>query len=50
MGSLQVLRAPPTDQRHAASGVMLTDYSKLPTGVNVSVNACVAHCVSPATD
>lgn len=35
---------------HSVLAVRLTDDSKLTIGVNVSVNSCMLHCVSPVAD
>lgn len=48
MGSLQIFQLPPGVQRHAWA--RLTSDSKLTIGVNVSVNSCMPHCVSPVAD
>uniref|UniRef100_A0A3Q3WUW2 PDZ domain-containing protein n=1 Tax=Mola mola TaxID=94237 RepID=A0A3Q3WUW2_MOLML len=49
VGPLRVLQLPPTVQKHANLGVSrLIGHSKLPVGMNVSVDGCLSLYVSPA--
>ena len=43
VGSLRVLRLPPTIQRHACGDRLIGD-SKVALGVNVCVNGCLSLC------
>lgn len=50
VGSLRILRLPPTVEKREVSGVGLVGDSKLLIGVNVSVSGSLSLCVCPATD
>ena len=54
MGSLRALRLPPTVSKHAnwvlTCWTWLIGWSKLPIGVNVSVDGCLSLHVSPVMD